>query len=652
MTLEDLLTFRLGFGCIMAPPGTYPIQRAEEELQLATLGPPVPPTPHTPDEWITRLGTLPLMHQPGEQWMYNTGSQVLGVLLERAAGVPLRRCCASASSIRWACTTPDSPWIRASAYRLTTAYRTDPGSGAPSVADASEASLWSEPPSFPSAAAWLVSTIDDYWAFVQMMLGRGAYRGTCIVSPASVVSMTTDHLTPEQRAANRIFLGAQGGWGLGMATPAGAAPRADRADPEAGAAAGGAGEPRTSRPRRSAPWVRLGRRKRHDVALGPRHRPHGDPVHAARADVSRAPGGLRRLLGLRVRRHRGLSTLPASNRCLRTVHAWRGRIPDVGRLGAMRRRDPSTPPGRTRREPPRLRRVAVRHVRTLTPRMARVTFSGPDLEGLRVTQPASSIRVLLPGPGVPELVLPSWNGNEFLLPDGTRPSIRTFTPRRLDVDALELDVDIVIHDGGLAARWVGSAEPGDPVAISGPGRGYDIDRAATAFVLAGDETAIPAICQFRSRPSPGGYRCRCASRSRTPTLVSSFPTTWVPPSRGTTWSPVPPRGTRSSPPCAPRHSPPTRGSGWPARRPPCSASAPSSSSIGASRAAGATVRGYWKQGRSGDLAQPRGAGQRLTSRARAATWETRRRHGSRVRPRTSSDVMGGAFHTGWAAVHR
>ena len=128
--------------------------------------------------------------------------------------------------------------------------------------------------------------------------------------------------------------------------------------------------------------------------------------------------------------------------------------------------------------------------------MARVTFSGPDLEGLRVTQPASSIRVLLPGPDVPELVLPSWNGNEFLLPDGTRPSIRTFTPRRLDVDALELDVDIVIHDGGLAARWVGSAEPGDPVAISGPGRGYDIDRAATAFVLAGDETAIPAICQL------------------------------------------------------------------------------------------------------------------------------------------------------------
>jgi hypothetical protein len=75
ITLEDLLTFRLGFGCIMAPPNTYPIQRAEEELQLRSLGPPWPPTPHSPDTWIRRLGTLPLMYQPGEQWLYNTGAR-------------------------------------------------------------------------------------------------------------------------------------------------------------------------------------------------------------------------------------------------------------------------------------------------------------------------------------------------------------------------------------------------------------------------------------------------------------------------------------------------------------------------------------------------------------------------------------------------
>jgi CubicO group peptidase (beta-lactamase class C family) len=89
ITLEDLLTFRLGFGAIMEPPGTYPIQAAEAELGLMTLGPPWPPPPFGSDEWIARFATLPLLHQPGAAWRYNTGAQVLGVLLERASGQPL-----------------------------------------------------------------------------------------------------------------------------------------------------------------------------------------------------------------------------------------------------------------------------------------------------------------------------------------------------------------------------------------------------------------------------------------------------------------------------------------------------------------------------------------------------------------------------------
>src|SRR5207245_5924206 len=71
------------------PPDGYPIQKAVSEQQIMSLGPPKPPTPHAPDEWIRRLGTLPLMHQPGEKWMYNTGSDVLGVLIARASGQPL-----------------------------------------------------------------------------------------------------------------------------------------------------------------------------------------------------------------------------------------------------------------------------------------------------------------------------------------------------------------------------------------------------------------------------------------------------------------------------------------------------------------------------------------------------------------------------------
>jgi NADPH-dependent ferric siderophore reductase len=128
--------------------------------------------------------------------------------------------------------------------------------------------------------------------------------------------------------------------------------------------------------------------------------------------------------------------------------------------------------------------------------MVGVTFAGPDLEGLAVEDPAASVRLLLPAPGAHELVVPGWNGNEFLLPGGRRPTIRTFTPRRVDLAALELDLEIVIHGTGVASEWAEAAEPGDPAAISGPGRGYTIDRDAAAFLLAGDETAIPAVSQL------------------------------------------------------------------------------------------------------------------------------------------------------------
>ena len=151
---------------------------------------------------------------------------------------------------------------------------------------------------------------------------------------------------------------------------------------------------------------------------------------------------------------------------------------------------------RMRREPPRFRRVAVRRVEQLTPRMVRVTFAGSELEGLTVGHPAASVRLLLPSPGTTELVMPAWNGNEFLLPDGRRPTIRTFTPFAVDPEALELDLEIVVHGGGAASEWVTAAQPGDPAAISGPGRGYIIDPEAPAFLLAGDETAIPAINQL------------------------------------------------------------------------------------------------------------------------------------------------------------
>src|SRR5215469_8868629 len=87
ITVRDLLTFTMGIGLVFASPETHPILRALDDLKLGQ-GIPAPTTPPDPDEWLRRLGTLPLMFQPGERWQYNTGADVLGVLIARASGQP------------------------------------------------------------------------------------------------------------------------------------------------------------------------------------------------------------------------------------------------------------------------------------------------------------------------------------------------------------------------------------------------------------------------------------------------------------------------------------------------------------------------------------------------------------------------------------
>ncbi|HEU4556429.1 MAG TPA: serine hydrolase domain-containing protein, partial [Longimicrobium sp.] len=88
ITLRDLLTLRLGLGHVMDRWGTLPIHRAFREINILQ-GPPHPDTVAAPDEWMRRLGTLPLVHHPGERWLYDLGTDVLGVLVARAAGQPL-----------------------------------------------------------------------------------------------------------------------------------------------------------------------------------------------------------------------------------------------------------------------------------------------------------------------------------------------------------------------------------------------------------------------------------------------------------------------------------------------------------------------------------------------------------------------------------
>lgn len=151
---------------------------------------------------------------------------------------------------------------------------------------------------------------------------------------------------------------------------------------------------------------------------------------------------------------------------------------------------------RVRNEPLPFRRVAVAATEPVSPWMTRVVVSGKQLEGFAIELPAASVRLLLPTQV--NLEIPTWAGNEFLLADGTRPIIRTLTPRHFDFDRLELALDIVHHDGGVLTAWADAARAGSApdVAVSGPGRGHAIDADASAFVLIGDETAIPAICQL------------------------------------------------------------------------------------------------------------------------------------------------------------
>ncbi|GAA4074941.1 serine hydrolase domain-containing protein [Actinomadura miaoliensis] len=213
ITVRDLLTFRLGMGMALDEAwwGT-PYARAAQGLGIAGFGPPRPDVPHTADEWLSRLATLPLMYQPGERWLYNIGSLVLGVLVERVSGQPLEtflreRLFGPLGMKDTAFSVP-----AAGLHRLPTSYAVDPGGGL-SVYDGVEDSAWSRPPAFADGAAGLVSTLDDFLAFARMLLDGGVYGGERILSRPAVELMTSDQLTPRQRAE---AFGDAGSWGFGV----------------------------------------------------------------------------------------------------------------------------------------------------------------------------------------------------------------------------------------------------------------------------------------------------------------------------------------------------------------------------------------------------------------------------------------------------
>jgi NADPH-dependent ferric siderophore reductase len=142
---------------------------------------------------------------------------------------------------------------------------------------------------------------------------------------------------------------------------------------------------------------------------------------------------------------------------------------------------------------PRL--LQVQRSERITPRMIRVTLGGPELAGFAGEGPDRRIKMFFPAAGQERPAVPRAASGGPVWPAGqARPAIRTYTVRRFDAGAGELDVDFVLHEGhGPAAAWAREARPGAWVAVSEPGGRYEPDPAAGFHVVIGDETALPAV---------------------------------------------------------------------------------------------------------------------------------------------------------------
>jgi len=217
ITFRDLLTYRMGFGSVMAKAGTYPIQKWIREYRIGGDGPMLPSDAPGMDEWLRRLGSLPLLAQPGERWMYHVSGDVLGALITRVSGKSL------GTFMRERIFDPLG--MKDTAFhvppekigRLPACYFFNRETNKLDFFDDPVNSAWRVAPPGESGGGGLVSTIDDYLAVSRMMLEKGRHGREQILSRASVELMTSDRLTPEQRVGAEIFFGTHSSWGLGMA---------------------------------------------------------------------------------------------------------------------------------------------------------------------------------------------------------------------------------------------------------------------------------------------------------------------------------------------------------------------------------------------------------------------------------------------------
>ncbi|PVC91459.1 serine hydrolase [Streptomyces sp. CS090A] len=227
ITLLNLLTSRAGYGF----PSDFSLPALAPLFAELKQGPPQPQAVPGPDAWMAALSRIPLLHQPGDGWLYNTCSDILGVLISRVADRPLPAYLAERIFEPLGMTDTGFAVAPGALDRFTAYYRAGEGDGSGS-GDGSEAGVgngsgnglelvdapdgqWSSPPVFPSGAGGLVSTVDDWYAFGRMLLAEGlADDGRRVLAGESVRQMVTDQLTPDQRAASGLFTEGQG-WGFG-----------------------------------------------------------------------------------------------------------------------------------------------------------------------------------------------------------------------------------------------------------------------------------------------------------------------------------------------------------------------------------------------------------------------------------------------------
>jgi CubicO group peptidase (beta-lactamase class C family) len=212
ITVHDVLTFRLGYGMAFDWPWPQPFLDATMELGIATA----PPQPHLapdPDTWIQLLGTMPLLHQPGERWLYHYGSEVLGVLIARASGQPLERFLAE--RVFEPLGMRDTAFFASDPTRLTSCYTRNPETGAVECFDPPTGD-WARMPAFPSGGGGLASTLEDFFSFGRMLLAGGRLPdGSRLLARTSVEAMTTDQIGAALGVPGPSIDGSLG-WGFGV----------------------------------------------------------------------------------------------------------------------------------------------------------------------------------------------------------------------------------------------------------------------------------------------------------------------------------------------------------------------------------------------------------------------------------------------------